>query len=99
MLNSAIWAISVGDGGAPPVHTRTGAARTRAAGSLASMMRTVGAALKCVTPSRSRRSQTSAGSIRGIAMLRQPAAAIDQVWLQPSQWNIGSVQSTVEDAV
>src|SRR5437016_10708056 len=99
MLRSSMRPIRVGEGGAPPVQTRTLRGRRRADGSFASMIRTVGAALKWVTASCSSHRQTSAGSTRGRQMLRAPAAATAQVWLHPLQWNIGSVQRTQESAV
>src|SRR5437773_12039817 len=99
MLKLSIRAIRVGEGGAPPVQTRTFRDRRRAEGSFASMIRTVGAALKWVTPSSSSTRQTWGGSTLGRQTLRVPAAAMAQVWLHPLQWNIGSVQSTQESAV
>ena len=63
MLKSAMRASSVGEGGAPPVATRTGFAVGAAAGWLASIVSTVGAALKWVTPSSRRWCQILPGSI------------------------------------
>ena len=55
------------------------------------MIRTVGAAQKPLASPRANNPQTSAGSIFGMQMLRQPTAAIPQVKVQPLQWNMGSV--------
>ena len=44
-------AIRVGEGGAPAVKSRAGRSRRPAAGSLTSMVSTVGAAQKCQSPS------------------------------------------------
>ena len=55
------------------------------------MVQMVGAAQKCVTPSRNS-CQTRAGSTRGMQTLQEPVAAVAQGKHQPLQWNIGSVQ-------
>ena len=62
-----------------------------AAGLAISMVQTVGAAQKCVMPSR-KSCHTRSGSMRGMQTLHDPAAAVAQGKHQPSQWNIGSVQ-------
>src|ERR1700681_639268 len=91
MFSDSSRRIRVGDGGAPPAATRTWWERGAALESLASMISTVGAALKLVIRSLSSSCQISEGSIRGTQMLAAPAAAIAHVWLQPLQWNMGRV--------
>ena len=83
--------MSVGDGGAPAVKSRTGRSIRRAEGCARSEVQTVGAAQKWVAPSDSS-FHTSAGSGRGMQTLHAPAAAVAQGKHQPLQWNMGSVQ-------
>jgi hypothetical protein len=98
MLRSAIRASSVGDGGAPPVATRTGAGAGAAAGSLASIVSTVGAALKCVTPSSRMWRQIRPVSIAWRQRWVPPAAVTAHGKHHPLQWNIGRVQRKTEEA-
>src|SRR5438105_11849589 len=91
--------MSVGEGGVPPVQTRTRRLRRRAAGSLASMIRTVGAPLKWVMASETSSRQTSGGSTCRMHTFLAPAATRAQVWLQPLQWNIGSVHRQADSGV
>src|SRR2546428_9237202 len=86
----------VGEGGAPAVKRRTGVSSLAAAGSLTSMMRTVGAAQKAVASPDLNSLQTSGGSILGMQTLVPPTAATPQVKVQPLQWNIGSVHRYLE---
>src|SRR2546430_16114060 len=89
----------VGEGGAPPVAIRSGRSRRDfgAAGSLISMMRTVGAPLKCVTPCSEMSFQTSGGSIFLSSRCRPPAPVNAHGKHQPLQWNIGSVHRKTDD--
>jgi hypothetical protein len=88
---------SVGEGGAPPVHTRIGGSkcRSRAASSEASISKTVGAALKFVTSWRAILSRIVRGSMPRRQMWRPPAAVTAQGIHQPLQWKRGSVQRKV----
>src|SRR5437868_1413625 len=83
--------MSVGEGGAPAVKRRTLRESLPAAGFAINMVQTVGAAQKCVTPSRNS-CHTRSGSMRGMQTLQEPAAAVAHGKHQPLQWNIGSVQ-------
>ena len=87
-------AISVGDGGEPPVATRTGGSKRTpfASGASASMISTVGAPLKWVTRSDWISRITRPGSIARSITCVPPTAATAQGKHQPLQWNSGSVQ-------
>ena len=63
-----------------------------ASGALASMLRTIGAAQKCVTPSVAIASRIAPASTRRRQTLVPSIAAIVHGKHQPLQWNIGSVQ-------
>ena len=82
--------MSVGEGGAPAAKSRTGLTSVCAAGSFMSMVQTVGAAQKWVTPV-SNSSQVGPGSILGMQTLSAPTATTPQVKHQPLQWNMGRV--------
>ena len=84
----------VGEGGAPPVQTWIGGSKRvpAAAGSLAIISSTVGAALKFVTPCSRISARICAGSTPRRATCRPPAAVTAHGMHQPLQWNIGSVQ-------
>ena len=91
MLNSAIWASRVGDGGAPPAATWTVRGAGAASGWLTRPISTVGAALKWVTPSSRMWRHTVPGSrVRNIKCV-PPTAVTAHGKHQPLQWNMGSV--------
>ena len=71
-------------------YVRAGRASRWAAGSVTSMVQTVGAAQKWVMPP-SKSAQVGPGSILGMQTLSAPTAARPQVKHQPLQWNIGRV--------
>src|SRR6266550_1642664 len=99
MLRSAIIAMIVGDGGAPPVMTRIARGNGCAAGWWASITRTVGAPQKWVTPPSSNIPQACAGSTRGMQTLFAPTAESAHGYVHPLQWNIGSVHRYTESRV
>ena len=63
-----------------------------------SMISTVGAPLKCVTPSAATSRHTSAGSTRRSSTWRLPAPVSAHGKHQPLQWKSGSVQRKTDDA-
>src|SRR4249919_448056 len=81
----------VGEGGAPATVTFNCLPRRCAFGWLTRKICTVGAPLKCVTPSDSNRSHTRPGSIARRHTCVPPTAVTAQVKHHPLQWNIGSV--------
>src|SRR5205823_10982283 len=86
----------VGDGGAAAVNRCTGRGRRAAPGSFTSITRTVGAAQKWVASPAMKSRQISGGSTLGMQTLAAPAAAQDQVMVQPLQWNMGRVHRYLE---
>src|SRR2546426_11922883 len=82
---------SVGDGGAPPVAMRSlrSSGLVGAFASLMSMMSTVGAPLKCVTPSSAMSFHTSGGAILRSSMFFAPTPVSAHGEHQPVQGNIG----------
>src|SRR5262245_10092036 len=93
MPRPSIALIRVGDGGAPPVATRTEwrSCRDLHAGSFASMVNTVGAPQKWVTALSTIKSKTVGGSNLRRHTCVPPTAVTPQVKHQPLQWNIGTV--------
>src|SRR5829696_8036420 len=94
-------AIVVGDGGAPPVATRTRCSyRTEpASGWLTRPLSTTGAAQKWETLCSAMVRSTSPGSTLARHTCRPPTAVTAQAKHQPLQWNIGKVQRYTESLV
>src|SRR5215467_14403238 len=86
----------VGEGGAAAVNSRTGRSSRSAAGSLTSMINTVGAPQKWVASPALKSFQISGGSTFAMQTPVAPTAAHPQVMVQPLQWNIGSVHRYLE---
>jgi hypothetical protein len=86
-----------GDGGAPPVATRTVRSSGPACGAYASIDSTVGAPSRWVTRSSRSSRHTSAGSTRRRQTWVAPAAVTAHGKHQPLQWNIGSVHRCTAD--
>ncbi len=81
----------VGLGGAPAVVAMSSRGNGPASGAFTIEMSTVGAALRCDTPSSRMRRQISTGSTLRRQTCLPPIPVIAQVVHQPLQWNIGRV--------
>ena len=91
MPSSSTTRRSAGDGGAPPTNTLTSRGSRAAAGSPASMVRTVGAPQRWLTSPAESMSHTFPASNRARHRCSPPIAVTAHVNAQPLQWNIGSV--------
>ena len=91
---SSIAAITEAGGGAAAVITSTvrPSGRRAASGALTSMLRTIGAPQKWLTPWSAMASKMAPGSTLRRHTWVPPIAAMVQGKHQPLQWNIGSVQ-------